>query len=181
MAGHPIRNQQSAYLTEHEVEVFEARANGDSWRKVARDFHTSAHVLSYWIKETPERRAAWYALDEVAAESQAGKAEEELDEASIKASCGILSPETVRLALAKSALAQWHAGILNRARFGPPSAAAANVTVNLGGLHLTAVQELQKNPPPPPAGLLESAAPADYEILPADAAEPSLEELLYGR
>jgi hypothetical protein len=90
---------------------------------------------------------------------------------------GVLSPELTRLAIARSDLAKWHAGVLNRKRFGPPAANQANVTVNLGGLHLTAVQNLQKNPPPAPLGLLESAA--DYEIIdPVD--EPSMEALLGG-
>lgn len=173
MAGNPIRQQQEAYLTAHEEEVFEARGAGASWRKIAAEFHTSCHVLNYWIKGNPERFAAWHALDVVAAEAKAGEADEILDDAAVQAAMGILNPESTRIAIARSSLAQWHAGIMNRARFAPSAAGSTNVTVNLGGLHLTAVQDLQKNPPPPPAGLLDIPE-AEFEVV------PDLESLLGG-
>jgi hypothetical protein len=173
----PIRRAQEAYLTSCEEEVFDARANGASWRAIAAQFMTSCHVLSKWITQTPERKAAWYALDVVAAESQAGKSEEILEDALQDARDGRLSPELTRLAIARSDLAKWHAGVLNRGRYGPPSAQPANLTINLGGLHLTAVQNLQRNPPPPPVGLLE-VPEADYEVI--SEGPPELEALLRG-
>lgn len=163
MAGTPIRNAQQLYLDAHEVEVMRARADGASWKEVARQFHTSNHVLNLWLKSVPERWVAWKALEEIAAESRAADARDILDAAQGLALSGVSSPELTRLAIARSDLAKWEAGVMARGRFGAPSAAGASITVNVGALHLTAVKDLAANPPPAPAGLIEDA---EYEVLP---------------
>ncbi len=195
MAGTPIGNAQRLYLTEHEQEVFAARANGDSWRKIWTAFKTSAHVLNLWIKENETRQAAWYALDQIAAEVKAADAETILEEAAASAQLGWSSPEMTRLAIARSEYAKWLAGVLNRGRYGPPAAASVNLQLNVGSMHLTATKAAALTPPPAPVALLADPAPveADYEIVPDRAAleaelramnsapvPPTLEELLGG-
>lgn len=174
MPGHPIRTAQEAVLTEHEVEVFQDRADGMSWRKVARKYGTSTFVLDKWLKNpaVPERWPAWKALDEIAAESKAGEAEEILEDADADA----MPQDKVRIAVARSELAKWHAGVLNRGRFGAANQ-QGGVVLNVGTLHLTAVRELNLNPPPPPPGLLDRVLEAEYEIAESEA-EPTLEQLL---
>lgn len=175
MASFPIRRAQEAHLTAHEIEVFQDRSDGLSWRKVAKKWATSLFVLGKWIKATPERAAAWKALDEIAAEARASDASDILEDAAEEARYGMMSPELTRLAIARSDLAKWEAAVMARGRFGE-SKGAANITVNVGGLHLTAVRE---TPPPAPAALIGNGETdeADYEIVDD---EPSLEELLHG-
>jgi len=152
MAAFKIRRAQEEHLTANEEAVFEDRATGLSWRKLAEKWGTNTFVLNKWLKAPafPDRWPAWKALDEVAAEAKASDAEEILDDAADQGP--LLTSEMARIAVARSEFARWHAGVLNRARFGTAQQ-GANVVLNIGSLHLTAVRELNLNPPPAPAHL----------------------------
>ena len=176
MAGYPIRRQQEAHLTEHEIEVFQDRANGLSWRKLAAKWGTSLFVLDKWLKakDAPERWPAWKALDEIAAEAKAGEAEEILDAVESET---LMGSERVRLAVAKSELAKWHAGVLNRARFGTANQ-QGGITLNVGTMHLPAIRDLNLNPPPPPQGLLDGTLDVEAVVIETPREDATLAELL---
>jgi len=142
VAGQPVFRQQLKHINslgpEGEEHILAMIAGGAPVREVAvfLGFPPGSHTAIYkWRDETPERRAAW----RMAMTHRASAlAEESLDIAD-----GVNEdPDAIRKAELRVKVRQWLAGVSDREQYGKEQ--RAQLTINVGNMHLTAVEAVNR-------------------------------------
>lgn len=117
-----------------EVWLFDRLANGETVSAIAIELQLSRTLIYQWIRSEPERREALKQAREVAAECLVEDAGEIADGLGTAA-----DPETVAAANVRIKWRQWLSERFGKPTYGQDKG-GAGVTVNIGSLHLQALE-----------------------------------------
>jgi predicted RNA-binding protein with EMAP domain len=137
MPGRPFLRAFKAKLKERGgwSAILERRANGETLHAIAKDYDCSRSWLSHQLNDKPELRALHDTAKKEAASALAEQATELVDAAPVE-----------RDALTKAKLQaeqrRWLASLYDREQFGEVK--ADGITVNIGELYISALQERAK-------------------------------------
>ena len=136
MAGRPKRSADLQVLAEQPAvgaRVIEMLGEGKQLARICEATGLSKAALMEWLEETPERAA-------MASRARARAATVLVDEAiEIADEVDAEHPGEINKAKIRIGVRQWVAERWNRQAYGAPSA-QANVTINLGSVHLDALR-----------------------------------------
>ena len=162
MAGRPLLVALKKRIAEDDLEdeIFEAIADGIPIGKMCEMFGISSRKMFYdWKKNSPKLEEKFQAARKFSAEAHAEMAGEVLDK--VGESKLLTSPE-VALAMGKVKYRQWLAGVRDKEQYGTQD--KANIQINIGDLHMAALQSPGARPQIAGAVSLEPEIPeADYE------------------
>ena len=140
-----------------EDEIFEAISDGLSIGKVCEKFGITSRKMFYdWKKNKPELEDKFQAAKKFSAEAHLELAETALD--ALDKQSHLTSPE-VALVMGKVKYRQWLAGVRDKEQYGPQD--TARIQINIGDLHMAALQS-------PGARPQIAAAPVPETLIPVE-------------
>ncbi len=142
MPGRPIRRKMIADIREQgglEMAVFDRLRDGESLTAVARSFGVHRSTLWRYLKKDPDRYAQYEQAQRDGAAAMVEGARQKLADVSEHAKDNANSAY-VQAVRNEATYVQWQAGMTDRRAFGPPDHRTSLNVLNIGELHLAALQ-----------------------------------------
>ncbi len=144
MPGRPIRRKMIADIREQgglEIAVFDRLRDGESLTAVARSFGVHRSTLWRYLNSDTARYAKYELAQRQSAAAMVEEARQKLADVSEHAKDNANSAY-VQAVRNEATYVQWQAGMTDRRAFGPPDHRTSLNVLNIGELHLAALQKL---------------------------------------
>ena len=179
MAGRPLLTALKQRIEKEGLEdqIFEALADGLSIGKMCEKFKISSRKMFYdWKKNVPSLEEKWQAAKKISAEAHVELAEDALDKLAKQSH---VTSADVALTTQVIKYRQWLAGVRDKDQYGPTD--IAKIQINIGDLHMEALQSQGARPQIAAVGLPALKIPeAEYEEIEGESSNDGEADALRG-